>query len=87
MGVVELGSLSIMVFVNGQIRLKGNSCLFGSYRTPLLGAGAGRNLKNVFMREHFTKSTSGHGKGSLGRGFTGLLNESTTELATSTQQG
>ena len=58
-----------------------NSCLAGSYRTPLLVVGG--NLKNVFMSEHFTKTTSGHGTGSLRRGSTGLLNEFTTELAAS----
>ena len=61
-----------------------NSCLAGSYRTPLLVVGG--DLKNVYMSEHFTKSTSGHGTGSLRRGFTGLLNEFTTELATSSPE-
>ena len=56
------------------------SCWF--LQNPTVGGGGG-DLKNIFMSEHFTKSTSGHGTGSLRRGFTGFLNEFATELATS----
>ena len=56
------------------------SCWF--LQNPTVGGG-GADLKNIFMSEHFTKSTSGHGTGSLRRGFTGFPNEFATELATS----
>lgn len=74
-----------MVFVNGQIRLKGRK---GKTRVLLVPTEPHcwwwwGDLKNIFMSEHFTKSTSGHGTGSLRRGFTGFLNEFATELATS----